>query len=454
MMTQRSAPNAVRAANGSKSFARTAATLSLFVMGAGQWFNRQYIKGLIFFLVYALGLYFTFTIFPQNIRGLITLGDKAAGFGKNAQGLNVLLPGDHSIFLMIYGLIALMTFLIFAFVWLLNVRDAYRNGALRDRGKPVPDFAQSIRGMQEKSFPYMLLTIPGLGVLFFTVLPIVFMILIAFTNYSAPNHIPAKNLVDWVGLGTFANLLVYSQWAYTFWNVLAWTVVWAIVATVTCYFGGIFVAVLIQQKGIRFKGMWRTLFIIPYAIPQFISLLIMKNLFNSQLGPINTYFRMLGLEGLPWLIHPFWAKVTIVAVNMWIGVPVSMVLVLGILTAIPRDLYEAAEVDGASGFQKFRNITMPYVLFATAPLLIMQFAGNINNFNVIYLLTKGDPKTGEYAFAGTTDLLVTWLYKLTLDNQIYNIASAVGILIFLFIASFSIYNFRRTRSFREEDILQ
>ncbi len=453
-MKQRSAPNVGSASGGTTSFARTAAVLSLFVMGLGQWYNKQYAKGLVFFLVYIVGLLYTFVLFPKNIRGLITLGDKAAGFGKNAQGLTVLLPGDHSIFLMIYGLVALITFLIFLFIWYLNVRDAHRNGKLRDQGKPVPNFGQSIRGMQEKSFPYLLLTLPGLGVLFFTILPIIFMILIAFTNYSAPNHIPQKNLVDWVGFGTFSNLLVYSQWAYTFWNVLAWTVVWAIVATVTCYFGGIFVAMLIQQKGIRFKGMWRTLFIIPYAIPQFISLLIMKNLFNSQLGPINQYFRMLGLEGLPWLIHPFWAKVTIVAVNMWIGVPVSMVLVLGILTAIPKDLYEAAEVDGASAFQKFRNITMPYVLFATAPLLIMQFAGNINNFNVIYLLTKGDPKTGEYAFAGTTDLLVTWLYKLTLDNQIYNVASAVGILIFIFIASFSILNFRRTRSFKEEDILQ
>ena len=453
-MTQGSAPNVGNASGGRTSFSRTAAALSLFVMGAGQWYNKQYSKGLLFFVVYVVGLVYTFALFPQNIRGLITLGDRGAGQVKNAQGLYVNVEGDHSIFLMIYGLVALMTFFIFLFIWFLNVRDARQNGKLRDEGKTVPSFVQSIRGMQEKSFPYLLLTLPGLGVLFFTILPIVFMILIAFTNYSSPHHIPPKGLVDWVGFSTFTNLIVYSQWAYTFWNVLAWTIVWAIVATVTCYFGGIFVAMLIQQKGIRFKGMWRTLFIIPYAIPQFISLLIMKNLFNSQLGPINQYFRMLGLEGLPWLIHPFWAKVTIVAVNMWIGVPVSMVLVLGILTAIPKDLYEAAEVDGASAFQKFRNITMPYVLFATAPLLIMQFAGNINNFNVIYLLTKGDPKTGEYAFAGTTDLLVTWLYKLTLDNQIYNVASAVGILIFIFIASFSILNFRRTRSFKEEDILQ
>ncbi|WP_274362286.1 carbohydrate ABC transporter permease [Paenibacillus thermotolerans] len=438
---------------GGKPYGKTAAILSLFVTGAGQLYHKQYGKGLLFLLTYIAGLYFSFTSLFANIAGLITLGDTPSGFAKNKQGLTVMVQGDHSIFMMIYGIASLLVFLIFVFIHVMNIRDAYVTGVKRERGVPAPSFRETVRRLQDKSFPYMLLTIPGLGVLFFTIMPIIFMILLAFTNYNK-DHLPPKNLVDWVGFKTFSNLLVYSQWAYTFWNVLLWTVIWAVVATVTCYFGGILVAMLIQQKGVRFKGMWRTIFILPYAIPQFISLLIMKNMFNSQLGPINTYFRMLGLQGLPWLNDPFWAKVTIVFVNMWLGIPVSMVLVLGILTAIPKDLYEAAEVDGASSFQKFRNITLPYVLFATAPLLIMQFAGNINNFNVIYLLTKGDPKTGEFAFAGTTDLLVTWLYKLTLDNQMYNIASAVGILIFLFIASFSIWNFRRTRSFKEEEMLQ
>jgi len=214
------------------------------------------------------------------------------------------------------------------------------------------------------------------------------------------------------------------------------------------------VALLIEQKGIKFKGMWRTLFILPYAIPQFISLLIMRNLLNFQFGPINQYLRMMGLGSVPWLNDPFWAKVTVILVNMWIGIPVSMILVLGVLTAIPRDLYEAAEVDGATGFQKFRNITMPFVLFQTAPILIMQFAGNINNFNVIFLLTNGLPANGDYAFAGSTDLLVTWLYKLTLENQRYNFASAIGIIIFIIIAAFSLYNYRRSRSFKEEDMIQ
>ena len=196
------------------------------------------------------------------------------------------------------------------------------------------------------------------------------------------------------------------------------------------------------------------LFIIPYAIPQFVSLLIMKNLLNEKFGPINQYFRYFGMEGLPWLNDPFWAKVSVIVVNMWIGIPVSMILVMGILTTIPKDLYEAAEVDGATAWAKFRNITMPYILFATAPILITQFVGNINNFNVIFLLTGGNPATMKYNNAGETDLLVTWLYKLTLDFNQYNIAAAVSILIFLFIAAAAIVMFRRTRSFNEEDMIQ
>jgi arabinogalactan oligomer/maltooligosaccharide transport system permease protein len=180
----------------------------------------------------------------------------------------------------------------------------------------------------------------------------------------------------------------------------------------------------------------------------------MKNLFNGQFGPINQYLGHFGLGKLPWLTDPFWAKVTVILVNMWIGIPVSMVLILGVLTAIPKDLYEAADVDGATGIQKFKIITLPFVLFSTAPILITQFAGNMNNFNVIFLLTNGDPVKGDYQFAGSTDLLVTWLYKLTLNNSQFNMASAIGIIIFLIVASFSIYNYRRSRSFKEEDMIQ
>lgn len=440
--------------------AKTAAILSVLSMGVGQLYNRQWAKGLLFLTFHAsMLIYFITTGFGQ-IRGLITLGEQAqVEVQRKIRGITItdVVNKDHSIFMMIFGLIAVFILLIYLFIYVMNVRDAAKVGALRDKGKPVAGFGATLNSIRERSFPYAMLSIPAVGVLFFTVLPIVFMVLIAFTNYSQKT-LPPKNLVDWVGFGTFIDLLTLKAWARTFFGVLGWTIIWAISATLTCYIGGILVALLIQQKGIRFKGLWRTIFIIPYAIPQFISLLIFRNLLNDKFGPLNqairNYFGFLGLDGLPWLSDPFWAKISVIGVNMWLGIPVTMVLTMGILTAIPKDLYEAADVDGATGFQKFRNITMPYVLFATAPILIMQFAGNINNFNVIFLLTNGNPQNSSYTMAGSTDLLVTWLYKLTLDNQQYAMASAVGIIIFLIVASFSIYNFKRSRSYREEDMIQ
>ncbi|GIQ62163.1 hypothetical protein PACILC2_07310 [Paenibacillus cisolokensis] len=285
-------------------------------------------------------------------------------------------------------------------------------------------------------------------------LPILFSVLIAFTNYSSPNYLPPANLVDWIGFDSFKNMFSLSKWTGTFYGVLGWTIVWAVVSTATTFFGGFAVALLVQQKGIRLRAMWRTIFMLPFAIPAFLSLLIIRNMFNSQFGPINQYLGRLGITGPEWMSDPIWAKVTVVLANMWLGFPISMLLIIGILTTIPRDLYEAADVDGASPFQKFKAITLPSVMFALSPILIGQFAGNINNFNVIFLMTGGGPVNSDYQFAGSTDILITWLYNLSISNGKYNFASVVGIILFLIIASLSIHSFRRTRAFREDDLLR
>ncbi|WP_256756666.1 sugar ABC transporter permease [Cohnella sp. WQ 127256] len=429
-----------------KRNAVSAGWLSVLFAGLGQLYNRQYVKGLLLVLTHAIGIYLFVTKLYPDLKGLYTLGDKGQHLEKVGK-LFKNVPGDHSIFMMIYGVISLIIVALFLAFYILNIRDAIFVGRKRDQGSEV-------QGLSNNLFPWLLLALPILGVLFFTIMPIVFTSLIAFTNYASPNHIPPKNLVDWVGFATFKKLFTMNSWSDTFVGVFSWTLVWAVLATVTCYFGGILVALLINQTGIKLKGFWRMLFIIPYAIPQFVSLLIMRNMLNEKFGPINQYFRYFGLGGLPWLNDPFWAKVSVIVVNMWIGIPVSMVLVMGILTTIPKDLYEAAEVDGASAWMKFRNVTMPFVMFATAPILITQFAGNINSFNVIFLLTGGAPATMEYNNAGKTDLLVTWLYKLTLDFNQYNMAATVAILLFLMIAALSIGIYSRTRSYKEEDMIQ
>ncbi|WP_042201804.1 sugar ABC transporter permease [Paenibacillus camerounensis] len=430
-----------------------AAILSTVFMGLGQIYNRQFIKGLIFLAVEALGLIYFINNLGRAFWGIFTLGDSPSRLEK-VNGIAKMVTGDHSIFLMIESLITLLFFIIILFAWYINIRDAYKIGAARDAGLESNTFKQTVRYILDYKFAQTFLILPGIGILFFTIMPIIFMIMLAFTNFSAPDHIPPARLVDWVGFETFRNLLVLKTWSHTFYGVLTWTIIWAVLSTVTTYFGGILVALLVNQKGIRFKGLWRIILIVPYAVPQMISLLLMRNLFNGQFGPINQYLGYFGLGGLPWLTDPFWAKVTVILVNMWVGIPVSMLLVMGVLTTIPRDMYEAAEVDGATNYQKFRIVTLPMILFSTAPTLIMQFAGNINNFNAIYLLTGGAPVNGNYQYAGSTDLLVTWLYKLTADQNKNNMASAIGIIIFIIVAGFSLYNYRRTKSFKEEDMIQ
>jgi arabinogalactan oligomer/maltooligosaccharide transport system permease protein len=430
----------------------TATILSVLSLGLGQLYNREYIKGCLLLLFEAAGLIYFVKSLYHAIWGFITLGTVPVHMeminGKNER------VGDHSIFLLLEGLICFLVLVLFIYVYILNIRDANSTGRKRDQGQSLATFVQSLRSVSNRRFPEIFLALPIVGVLFLTVLPIVFTVFIAFTNYSGPSILPPAKLVSWVGFRTFHDLLMFKTWSYTFFGILKWNIIWAVVATATTYIGGILVALLINQKGIRFKGFWRTIFILPFAIPQLVSLLLMRNLFNGQFGPINQYLGYFGLGKLPWLSDPFLAKITIIVVNCWIGIPVSMILIMGVLTAIPRDLYEAAEVDGASPYLKFRLITMPFVLFTTAPLLIIQFAGNINNFNVIFLLTNGNPVNGKYQYAGSTDLLVTWLYKLTLDNQKYNIAAAVGIVLFLILASLSIWRYSSTKSFREEDMVQ
>lgn len=429
------------------------AILSTIFMGLGQIYNRQFIKGIIFILVEAACVYYFINNLGRALWGVVTLGDTPSHLEK-VNGIAKMVAGDHSIYILIQSLITLLVLALFLIAWYMNIRDAYKIGNLLEKGIPANTGKQTLRYILDYKFAQTFLILPAVGILFFTIMPIIFMILIAFTNYAAPNHIPPAKLVDWVGLETFKNLLVLKTWSHTFYGVLTWTIVWAILSTVTTYFGGLLVALLISQQGIKFKSFWRAILIIPYAIPQLISLLLMRNLFNGQFGPINQYLGYFGLGGLPWLTDPFWAKVTVIIVNMWVGIPVSMLLIMGVLTTIPRDMYEAAEVDGATAYQKFRIVTLPMVLFTTAPTLITQFAGNINNFNAIFLLTNGNPVNGNYQYAGSTDLLVTWLYKLTLDQNKNNMAAAVGIIIFVIIASFSIYNYRRTNSFKQEDMIQ
>jgi arabinogalactan oligomer/maltooligosaccharide transport system permease protein len=237
--------------------------------------------------------------------------------------------------------------------------------------------------------------------------------------------------------------------------VLGWTIMWAIIATAFNYVLGMLLAILINRKGVKFKGLFRTIFVLSIAIPQFVSLLLMRNMLDD-FGPINGVLQRLGITKafIPFLTNATFARLTVLVVNLWVGIPYSMLITSGILLSIPKELYEAAAIDGASPFRMWTKIILPYVVFVTAPYLITQFIGNINNFNVIYLLTGGGPNSLSYYQAGQTDLLVTWLYKLTVNTRDYSYASAIGICVFGISAILSLIAYRNTKSYKNEETFQ
>ncbi len=427
-----------------------AALLSVLFMGLGQFYNRQYVKGGLMFLLELYVLVVWSRPFMKAMWGLYTLGETVQ---QRVRG-RVVEQGDHSIFLMIQGIIFVLLLVMFVWTYVLNVRDAFKTGQWIAEGNKPPGIGETISNIKDKGYPILLLLPAIIFTLFVTVLPLIFGILIAFTNYSSPHYLPPRNLVDWVGFKTFTDLFRLRTWSNTFYGVFTWTVIWAVASTVTTYFIGLFYAVMINHRGVRFKKFWRALYILPWAVPQFVSILIFRNIFNGQFGPINRFLVSLGFERIPFLTDATVAKITLIGVNLWFGLPFWLILMTGVLTGIDKEMYEAAEVDGATPWQQFWKLTLPLVLFSTAPLLILSFANNFNNFNMIYLFTDGGPANGNYNYAGSTDILISWIYKLTLDHGQYNMASVVSILIFVLIATISIWNFRRTRAFKEEDMIQ
>ena len=240
--------------------------------------------------------------------------------------------------------------------------------------------------------------------------------------------------------------------SHTFGMILAWTLVWAVFATFSNYVAGIILALLINKKGIKFKAFWRTVFVVTAAVPQFVTLLLMNLLFRDD-GSINLMISAAvgHTVTIKWITDPLLAKIFVIVVNMWVGVPYTMLITSGLLMNIPEDLYESARIDGANAVQQFTKITLPYIFFVTTPYLITTFVGNINNFNVIYLLTGGGPASTDYYQAGQTDLLVTWLYKLTVTQKDYNLAAVIGIMVFILCATGSLITFNMSKASKNEE---
>lgn len=395
------------------------------------------------------------------------------------------LKGHVSVMLLLEGLIGVILSFFFFIIMFWNVRDAYNISEKKRKDEKVTRGTAYFKELYESSFEYIVLS-PALFVLaFISIMPIAFGFIIAFT--SIQGHESMIDTFDWVGFDNFFAIFNFTtglgdSFGRAFWRVLGWTVVWAILSTFTVFFGGFFQALILNSEHVVFRKLWRTIFILPWAIPALLSQMVFSVMFN-EFGFINVLVRDIGIyevlfnwgmlgvdfdsltgisrlfylgrDNIQWFSNPFnptFVRGTLVAVNIWLGFPFFMALMTGVMTAIDTTLYEAADIDGATRFQKISQITMPLVLYSTAPILIMTFSGNFNNFGVIYFITGGGPNDGHAArgFAGDTDILISWMYKLTVDYAVFNMASVFSVLIFLFVGSVTAWNLSKTRAFTED----
>lgn len=248
------------------------------------------------------------------------------------------------------------------------------------------------------------------------------------------------------GFKNFKSLISDSRLNSNFFKVLQWTLMWSFFSVLLTFSFGTFLAIVINDKGLELKALYRVLFIIPYSIPFFISVLIFKGMMNKDFGAINLLLVELGFDKIPWLETPFWAKISCLVVNLWLGFPYMFLVVTGILQSIPASLYEAAKLDGAGRIATFRHITLPLIMSAVGPLLVGSFAFNLNNFVGIYLLTGGGPPIpGATTAAGETDILISYTYRLAFEGgqgQDFGLASSIALFIFLIVSILTLINFK------------
>lgn len=432
---------------------------SLLVAGAGYWRRKQIVKGFLATLLEIGIILYTVLIGIPYISKFGTLGTVERAMVYNPATMkNEVNDYDNSLLILLFGVISICFIVVSVILWLSNVKNTYRLQKLAEEGKHINTFREDLSSLLNGKFHITLLSLPVAGVVIFNIMPILVMICIAFTNYDQ-NHMPPNALFTWTGLQNFKSLFtttITSTFGYTFWKVLGWTLIWAVFATFTTYFGGILLALLINNKKTKWPKMWRTLFVIAISIPQFVTLLLMRNFFANN-GIANAFCTSIGLTDLlqewglittnyiPFLTNPTWAKITIIVINIWVGVPYQMLIATGVLMNIPEDLKESARIDGANSFQVFTNITMPYMLFITGANLVTQFTANINNFNVIYLLTQDVYVTTDQKLAASwgkeIDLLITWLYRLTSEQYNYKMAAVIGICVFIVCAVITLFAF-------------
>ena len=413
---------------------------SMCLMGTGQMLNGQYVKGLLYLLAEVAFVAYFAVRGVGDIIGFFTLGTQKADAWLGIEG-------DNSVIMLLWGIFAWFALVVLVALWVSNIKDAQKYADMRPF-KTLPTFKDDLSSLLNKNFCKFILVLPLVGVGIFNVLSIVFMILIAFTNYGG--DIVPPELVDW-SLDSFKKLVALGELSQSFVKILGWNLLWAFASTFANYFMGLGLALLFNKKCVKGKAIWRAFPVLAYAMPGFITLLAFKFMFSNG-GPINNMIVADGGKIIDFFgINSTWMSRGIgFFVNAWLSVPSIMLLATGILSNINADLYEAAKIDGASSWVQFKKITLPFVIFSTTPVLISQFIGNFNNFGVFFFLRSNVTSEG-YFLASDTDLLINWLYRMSIDKNYYSIGAAISLVIFIITSVLSLIVYVRSASYKKED---
>jgi arabinogalactan oligomer/maltooligosaccharide transport system permease protein len=415
---------------------------TFYLPGLGQLMNKQYLKSILF----AIGTLFIYLVaIPyalgfgnyqgDGISGLMTLASEGK---KIDQSLIFMIEGIVAIFLLLF---AIAIYLI-SYFDILNVEKAVIKG-IRPR-----NWFETRSKVEQDGFPY-LVSIPALIVtIFIVIVPITTAILLSFTGMDPKN----QTKFDWIGIDNYQLIASGSGLAGSvFWSILGWTIIWTICATTLAVAVGFMLAIIANNERIKGKTFFRVVFLLPWAVPAFITIMFFSIMFSPN-GAITTLIRDLFNVSLTVKTDPISSRIVLILLQTWLGSSYVFLLSTGVLQAIPGDLYEAAQIDGATEWQKLKRITVPIVLFQTAPLIVGQYTFNFNNFSIIYLFNSGGPfnPTKYGNLAGSTDLLISYIYKLTMENQYQSIGAAITIVISLGLMLFAFIGFKNSKAFKEE----
>lgn len=414
--------------------------ITFLIPGLAQLINKQYMKSIIMFIatiyIYILAVPYALGYGNYKGEGIAGLVSLAAGGGRL----------DRSIIFMIEGIIAIFLILIGIFLIYLCFKDANKIENDTIKGTRCRNWVETKQILFEEGFPYLVLSPAAIVTIFIVCIPVVTTILLAFTGMGPDTQ--AK--FGWEGLKNYKMIFLgQGMVGSIFWRILGWTIIWTIGATTLAIALGFILAIVLNNDRIKGKVLFRSIYLLPWAVPAFISILFFSILAADGGTVVNSLKNIFG-SNFSIKNDTFIIRITLICIQAWLGSAYIFLLSTGVLQSINAELYEAADIDGATSFNKLTKITVPLVLFQTAPLLVGQYTFNFNNYSIIALFNNGGPfnPTKYGNLAGSSDLLISYIFKLTMNNKYQAIGATITVIISIVLMIIAYIGYKNTDAFK------